>query len=346
MTVTDGSPSWPWYPVDMAPSRDQELRQKRRKRLVRGLLMGGAAIGVPALFNALVSKRAKQLTAPAWGEGETFRWKQGDVCFQRLGTGRPLLLLHSLGPGHSSTEWRRAGELLAEHYEVFAPDLLGWGQSDKPTLTYDSELYIDLIGDFTKRVVGDRPIAVAAGLPAAYVTQLAIDQPELFRALALVVPVGIELQSDEPDFKDAIVHWLLRLPVLGTSALNVYTSRTAIINYLRREVYAVPARVDDTLVDRHYRNSHQPGAHGALAAYLSGYLNHSVREILDSVDIPVWLGWGRQAAAPEVESADLWLRQLDGAELEILEHCGILPHTEAPDEFVKRLRHFLSSLDN
>ena len=33
----------------MAQTRDEELRKSRRRRLVRGLLMGGAAIGVPAL---------------------------------------------------------------------------------------------------------------------------------------------------------------------------------------------------------------------------------------------------------------------------------------------------------
>lgn len=313
--------------------------------------MGGAAIGVPALLNALVTKRAGRLPAAVWGRGDTFKWKHGEVTYQRLGAGRPLLLLHSFGPGHSSEEWRQASELLAGSHEVFVPDLLGWGRSDKPSLTYDSELYFDLIRDFTQQVVaqrvdGDPPVAVAAGLPAAYAAQLAVDQPELWRALALIVPSGIELQSDEPDFKDAIVHWLLRLPVLGTSALNLYTSRSALTSYLRREVYAMPSRVDDALVDLHYRRSHQPGAHAALAAYLSGYLNHSVRETLSSVDIPVWLGWGRQAAAPAVESADLWLRQLAGAELDILEHCGILPHVEEPKEFVERLEKFLHGLDS
>jgi len=312
--------------------------------LFRGLLMGGAAIGVPALINTLVSKRAGKLATPAWGRGETYRWKHGKIRYQRLGEGPPVLLLHSFGFGHSAEEWRRCAELLAGRQRVFAPDLLGWGRSDKPPETYDGELYIELVGDFLKRVVKDPPVVVAAGLTAAYAVQLAIDQPELLRALALVVPSGVELHGDEPDFKDAMVHRLLRLPVLGTSALNVYTSRSAIASYLRREIYARPERVDDALVDLHYRISHQNGAHGALAAYLSGYLNHSVREVLDRVDVPVWIGWGRQAATPPVESADLWLRQLAGAELEVFEDSGALPHAESPEAFARQLERFLDEL--
>ncbi len=205
------------------------------------------------------------------------------------------------------------------------------------------EDYVELIAELIGRV-GRRPVVVAAGLPAAYAVQVASDQPELIRALGLVVPSGIELHGDEPDFKDALVHWLLRLPILGTSALNIYTSRSAIATYLRREVYASAQNVDDALVERHYRRSHQPGAQGALAAYLSGYLNHSVREILDRVDVPIWLGWGRRAVTPPVESADLWLRSLTGADLEIFENVGMLPHAESPGEVARQLERFLSEL--
>jgi len=311
--------------------------------------MGGAAVGLPALMNALVSRRARRLPAPTWGEGEVYDHRHGRVVYQRIGDGPPLLLLHSFGPGHSAAEWRRTAERLALHAEVHVPDLLGWGRSDRPAMTYDGELYIQLVTDFLAEVIGapgSGPPAtiVAAGLPAAYAVQVAADQPELVRALALVVPLGIGLHGDEPDVKDAVVHRLLRLPVLGTSALNLYTTRSGLAGYLRREVYASPTLVDDALVENHYRNSHQPGAHAPLAAFLSGYLNHGVREVLSRLELPVWIAWGRQAVSPAVETADLWLRDLDRPGFEVLEHCGILPHAEAPEEFSRKLERFLSKL--
>lgn len=327
-----------------AQTREEEQRRKRRKRLIQGLVMGSAAVGLPALVNTLVSRRARRLPPATWGSGDRYAWKGGDVVFQRLGGGMPLVLVHSFGPGHSATEWRRVAEILADDHRVHVPDLLGWGLSEKAATAYDGELYIELLGDFLRDVVGERAVLVAAGLPAAYAVQLGVDQPELIRAVALVTPLGIDLHGDEPDLKDAVVHRLLRLPVLGTSALNVFTSVSGIGNYLRREVYASPALVDDALVEEHYRNSHLPGAQAALAAYLAGYLNHGVRDVLAHLAAPVWIAWGRRAPSPTVESADLWLRHLPEADLEVFEHCGVLPHAESPEEFSRKLEQFLTRL--
>ena len=46
---------------------EEEQRRKRRKRILSGLLIGGAAVGVPALVNALVSRRARKVEPESWG---------------------------------------------------------------------------------------------------------------------------------------------------------------------------------------------------------------------------------------------------------------------------------------
>jgi pimeloyl-ACP methyl ester carboxylesterase len=323
-------------------SREEDQRRKRRKRLLQGLVVGGAAIGIPALANFLIERRAGRLESPAWGRSRRYAWRYGEVLFQRLGSGPPLVVLHSLGPGHDSHEWRRCAEILAERHTIYAPDLLGWGRSEKPPIAYDGELYIQFVSDFLHDVVRERAAVVAAGLPAAYAAQVAVDEPETISALGLVAPLGIDLHSDEPDLKDAVIHRLLRLPVIGTSVLNLYTSRSGIANHLRREVFAAPERADATEVEHHYRASHQKGSHEALAAYLAGYLNHAVEDALARITQPVWLSWGRQAAHPPISAADLWLHALPAAELEVFETAGALPHAEMPTMFCQRLEEFLA----
>ncbi len=219
---------------------EEEQRRKRRKRILSGLLIGGAAVGVPALLNALVSRRARRVEPESWGRRHRYAWDMGDVIFQRLGQGEPLVLLHSFGPGHDSLEWRDAAAALAEDFQVFAPDLPGWGRSDRPAIDYDAELYIDFLIDFANDVVRRRAVWIASGITAAYAVQLAVDRPELARALVLVCPLGIDSASEEPDLKDAVIHRLLRLPVFGTSALNVFSSRRGIEQHLRRELFADP----------------------------------------------------------------------------------------------------------
>ncbi len=328
----------------MAALSDEELeRRKRRKRLLQGLVVGAAAIGVPALANALIRRRAGKLPSTPWGRTQRYAWREGEVLFQRLGHGPPVVLLHSFGPGHDGEQWREVASLLADELTVFVPDLLGWGRSEKPSLPYDGELYIQLLDDFLADVVGQRAVVIAAGLPAAYAVQIAVDTPERVRCLGLVVPQGLEVHGDEPDLKDAIVHRLLRLPVFGTSALNVYTSRPGIAHHLKSEVFGSAERVDDAVVERHYVASHQPGAQAALAAYLAGYLNHGVGALLPRLDVPVWLAWGGNATSPPLTTADLWLRRTQ-APLEIFEHAGNQPHAESPTAFTSALVEFWKKL--
>ena len=153
-----------------------------------------------------------------------------------------------------------------------------------------------------------------------------------------------DLNGEEPDIKDAVLHRMLRLPVLGTSALNVFTSRTALTHHLRREVFADPAKVHDATVDSYYRTSHLPGAHSTLAAYLAGYLNHNVRALLPRIEQPLFIAWGRDAMSPAVESADLWLRDQPTARLEVFANSALQPHAENPEEFVRVLLEFLETL--
>ena len=323
---------------------EEEQRRRRRKRILRGLLLGGAAIGVPALINAAVARRARRVEPAVWGRRHRYAWDLSDVLFQRLGNGEPVLFLHSFGPGHDSLEWRAAGGRLAETNQVFAPDLPGWGRSERPEAQLDGELYIQFLADFLDDVVRRRAVVVAAGLAAAYAVELAVDHPELVRGLVLVSPLGINLASDEPDLKDAVIHRLLRLPVFGTSAMNLYTTRKGILRYLREEVYANPAAVTDALVDHHYKGAHEPANRAALAAYLAGYLNHRVAPALARLETPTLLVWGRQAVNPPVETADLWLAVAKEIELEVLERAGTLPHVERPNAFTKRLAEFVERL--
>jgi pimeloyl-ACP methyl ester carboxylesterase len=313
-----------------------------RRRLVRGLLLGGAAVGLPALANALIDRRSERLGYPSWGRQEIFAWTRGQVSYQRLGLGTPLVLLHSFGPGHDSEEWRPAGELLARSYRVYIPDLLGWGRSDKPAISYDDELYIQLLADFLRQVVAEPCDLVAAGLPAVYALRVAADHPQLVTHLGLVGPAGIERRADGPDFKDALIYRLLRLPVLGRSSLNLLTSRPALREYLRREFLRSPEQVDAARLEHYYRSSHQPGARGPLAAYLTGRLDHSILDVTPRFEVPLWLAWGRHATQPPVECADLWLHQIPSARLEVFEECGNHPHLQASSRFSRRLESYLS----
>lgn len=324
-------------------------RDGRRRRwsgwLKGGLLLSGA-VAVPALAHQLIRRQARPPQAPRWGRGRHYAGRFGEIVFQELGSGPPLVLLHSFGPGHDADEWRAAAEILAERHSVYAPDLPGWARSSPPA-DYHPGAYVDALADFLAGVVREPAVVVAAGLPAAYALEVASRHPERVRALALVSPSGLESDHRGRPLGPGVLRRLLGLPVLGSSALDLMTSRGALVRHLRRDVYAAPERVDAALVEHHYRASHRPRARQALAAYLAGDLRPTP-EALDGLtlpaDLPVWIAWGRAATDPPVACADLWLHRLPHAQLEVFEGAGRLPHAEVPATFCYAFGQFTAGL--
>ena len=326
----------------MARSSEEETRRRQRSRLVRGLVFGTAAVGVPALINRWVARRAHHMPDASWsGTGDRFDWRHAEVAYQRLGDGPAVVLLHAFGPGHSAAEWRDVAEALESSVEVLAPDLPGWGHSDDVGRSFDGPLHVQMLGDFLDQVVGRPAVVVGAGLAASYAARLAIDRPDAVRAVGLVTPLGLDADGGAPELRDAVLHGLLRSPILGTSAINLFTSKPAVATYLKKEVFASPDLVDDAMVDLHYFNSHRPASQRALADYLAGHLHVALADDLDRLGVPVWIAWGRRALHPPVETADRWLARLPGAELDVFEQAGALPHAESPGEFAHKLEAFV-----
>lgn len=318
--------------------------RRRIGPLVKGLLLAGTAVGVPALASAVIRRRVEPPASPRWGRAHRYAGRHGEIVFQELGAHRgdrpPLVLLHSFGPGHDSNEWRAAAERLAEAYRVYAPDLPGWGRSAPPPAgSWRPSFYVDALEGFLGGVVREPAVVVASGLPAAYAARLAAEHPGRLRGLALVSPLGLEAHGD------TFLGRLLRIPVLRDTVLDLLTSRSAITHHLRKEVYAAPERVDAALLDHHYRASHLPRSRSALAAYMGGDLRDGVAEILPEIGIPVWLAWGRRSSVPPATDADRWLSRLPHtAELEVFETAGALPHAEAPAAFCGALDRFVAGI--
>jgi pimeloyl-ACP methyl ester carboxylesterase len=108
-----------------------------------------------------------------------------------LGEGRPLLAIHGLGG--SGRYWRRFAERAGERMRVVAPDLAGFGASDKPRdASYDVAFHLENLDAALETAQG--PVAVLGhslgGVLAAF---WAAEHPERTSALALLAtpfPLG------------------------------------------------------------------------------------------------------------------------------------------------------------
>ena len=146
--------------------------------LWKTLLAGGAGMAALAAVNAAIRRNVNDPDDSALaGSAKFFPWKHGRIFYKESGlehSSVPIVFVHGVGAGASSFQWRKNFDPLSQNFRVYALDLLGFGFSDKPAaVPYSADLYVELISDFIRDVVGGRANVIASSLSASYVVRVA-----------------------------------------------------------------------------------------------------------------------------------------------------------------------------
>lgn len=107
---------------------------------------------------------------------ESFEFEGIPVNYYRAGRGEALLLLHGSGPGASSVgNWRPVLPALAERFDVYAMDLIGFGKSArKPSTPYfDYPLWVRQSSAMLDRIPNDRVGVIGHSLSASIALTMA-----------------------------------------------------------------------------------------------------------------------------------------------------------------------------
>jgi pimeloyl-ACP methyl ester carboxylesterase len=311
----------------------------------RALLAGGAAIGAAATFNALASRGVAPLENLIGGDDAWFEWRGRRLFYahrkSRARKGRPVLLLHGIHAAAWSYEWRSNVDALAAAHDVYTIDLLGFGMSDRPQAKYTARLYLRLIDDFARQVIGHPTTLIASSLTAAYAAVLGARDPGQYPSLVLIEPTGLVRRNGAATTRGDVARLVVDSPVVGPAVFNTLASKRSLRYWLQR-AYVDLEFVTPELVDIYYRAAHQPGARHAPAALLSGHLNLDVRGAVRRLRQPVMLIWGEQAVETPVEDARGFLALNQGIQLTILDPAGMLPHDEQAAEFNAVVTKFLA----
>jgi len=145
------------------------------------------AVGIE-LFNRSVTLDRDELEEQLPATPKMWQWRLGNVAVYEHGSpGKPpVLLLHGHNAAASANEMREPFMRLAHDYHLFAPDLLGYGLSDRPNTDYNPQLYISLITDFLREVVQRPAIVIALSLSSSYAIEVAAQSPEWVTHLVLI----------------------------------------------------------------------------------------------------------------------------------------------------------------
>ena len=124
-------------------------------------------------------------------ENNYYEWRFGKIRYTKKGSGTPLLLVHDLSVGSSGYEFHKIIDKLSKQYEVYTIDMLGYGLSDKPNMTYTSFLYVQLLTDFVKTVIGKKTDIIATGDSSSIAVMTCHNNPEVFNRILLINPQSL-----------------------------------------------------------------------------------------------------------------------------------------------------------
>jgi pimeloyl-ACP methyl ester carboxylesterase len=271
------------------------------------------------------------------GESKEYQFKGYRIFYKVAGNPQnpPLLLVHGVGAGASSFEWRHNFEVLSQHFQVFAYDLLGFGLSQRPDIPYTVNTFIQLLRAFLKEVVQKPAFVVAASVSAGHAIQVALKEPALIKKLVLVVPAGANKLTGKngPNVTGSASYPVLKLPGLGRGLFSVFASKFGIRNFTESFMYYDRRFVTDDLLDYYYTSSHQPGAEYAPLAFFANRLNAEIGESFAKLTQPVLLVWGKEARVSPLEDGYRLLKQNPQARMAILEKAKLACNEEQADLF-------------
>lgn len=285
------------------------------------------------------------------GERRERRGRSGRWSTYVSGTGPPMLLLHSINAAGSAYEIRPIFERFAATRRVFAPDLPGFGFSERSNRDYDVRLFVDAVHDVLDEMAGDcgdAPVdALALSLTSEFLARAAAEAPARFRSLAFITPTGFGARSDSlraPEGRTAeipLLYRVLTLPLVGRASFGLLT-RPASIRYFLRRTWGSDS-IDEGLADYDDRTTRQPGAEHAPLAFISGRLfSRDIRNVYEALRVPAWLAHGTRGDFRDFRGAG-WVRRDPLWRVDVFD-TGALPHFEVPDTFCRRYAEFLESV--
>ena len=109
--------------------------------------------------------------------------------YLKAGGGPPVVLVH--GGASDSRDWFDTMTALAHRYTLYAPDLIGFGQSDKNEVGYYLSDFSDFVLDFIDTLQLEKPALVGHSFGARVCLDVAFQNHELVRKLVLVDASGL-----------------------------------------------------------------------------------------------------------------------------------------------------------
>jgi pimeloyl-ACP methyl ester carboxylesterase len=239
--------------------------------------------------------------------------------------GIPVVLLHGITDSWYS--WSRVLPQIDKKYRLYALDLRGHGDSDKPASGYAMKDFAADVVAFMDAMKIKRATVVGHSMGSFVALQTVLDAPQRVGKLLLIGTattarndVTLDLQKAFSELKDPLDEKFVRDFQVGTSSETV------------------PQEFMDGVV----RQSMKAPAYVWKAA-LTGVMAENYQPNLTKIKVPTLIVWGDKENLFLRPEQDVLRSKITNSSLKVYEGAGHSPQWEYPEKFAADLNEFLKS---
>ena len=253
--------------------------------------------------------------------------------YLEAGTGDPVVLIHGSGPGVTSyANWRLVLPALAENFRVLAPDMVGFGFSERPAnIEYGVQTWADQVVGLMDTLELPTAHMVGNSFGGAIALRIATQHPDRVGKLVLMGSMGVpfpitegleRVWGYEPSFENM------------RKVLDVFAYSRDLVN--------------DELAEVRYRGSIQPGFQESFAAMFPAPRQRWVEAMCTPEDdirrLPhrTLIVHGREDQVIPVQTSLRLMELIDNADLSVFSHCGHWSMIERTEDFNRNVSEFFS----
>ncbi len=313
-----------------------------KRKLQTLVIFSGFTAGIIHIINRIENSLYTSNKYLIYSENNYYEWRFGKIRYIKKGTGSPVLLIHDLSLGSSVYEFNRIIDKLSENHEVYAIDLLGYGLSDKPNITYTNFLYVQLVIDFIKNVIGKKADIIVTGDSVQIAIMACHNDPEVIRHMVFINPQNIYESNKIPSKQTKLFKLLLDTPILGTFIYNLFSKKELIEKKFKNKYFCDSSKIEEKDILSYMKAAHFPdySSKYAFSSYIGKYMNanivHALKEINHSISI----------IAGEEEknihnTIDNYIYYNSSIETIFIKNSKHLPHMEMGDKTIEYIKIFI-----
>jgi pimeloyl-ACP methyl ester carboxylesterase len=246
----------------------------------------------------------------------------------------PLILIHGSGPGVTAfANWQGVMPKLAETFQVYAPDMVGFGYTDCPAEIKDFtlDLWVDHIAGFMDALGITSAHFIGNSFGGALTLALAARRPERVDRFVLMGAAGLNFPITQ-----------------GLRDVWGYTPSPANMRKLMETFAFNAGLVTDAIVQSRYEASIRPNAQENFARAFPEPRQEKLSALttpeddLRQIKHPALIVHGREDVIVPVALASRFSSLLENSEVHIFGGCGHWTQIEKKDRFLDVVVPFLT----